>query len=216
MPEPGPTGHRECEGEQMDGRARVRWTRSKLLRGALAGGAVIAGGAAIGINSGGAPLAAPSKDMDTEILRLLLLLERVQESFYGAALEQARLDGELQRFATVVARQEREHVAFLERRLGGQAPAPPKTDFGESLTGPERFRDTAIELEEATLAAYIGQGANLTRPEVAAVAGLVSVEARQAAWVRDLAGVSPAPRAADAAREPDAILSDLRQRGFIA
>jgi hypothetical protein len=192
-----------------------RWSRARLLRGALGSAALIAGGAAVGSGGGGAPLAAPSKDMDAEILRLLLLLERVQEAFYGAALERAGLSGELLRFATVVGRQESEHVALLSQQLGGRTPAPPQTTFGASLTDPDRFRDTAIELEEATLSAYIGQGGNLTRPAVAAIAGVVSVEARQVAWVRDLAGVSPAPRAADPARKAEAVLSDLRKRGFI-
>jgi hypothetical protein len=47
------------------------------------------------------------------------------------------------------------------------------------------------------------------------VATLVSVEARQAAWIRDIAHSSPAPRAADPARRADAILADLRERGFL-
>ncbi len=203
----------------MDGLERcpigVRWTRARLLRGALGGGALIAGGAVLGGRDGGMSLAAPSKDTDDEILRLLLLLEQVQQGFYEAALERATLSGELLRYATAVHTQEREHVAFLAQQLGGRTPARPRSEFGESLRDPDRFRDTAIELEEATLGAYIGQGANLTRPVVAAVAGLVSVEARQVAWLRDLAGVSPAPNAADPAREPEQVLSDLRKRGFV-
>jgi hypothetical protein len=51
---------------------------------------------------------------------------------------------------------------------------------------------------------------------MATVATLVSVEARQAAWLRDLAGVSPAPRAADPARPAQAVLADLRRRGWLA
>jgi hypothetical protein len=202
--------------EEQAGRpGTAGWSRARVLRGALGGAAVIGGGVALGRRSGATSVAAPSKDTDVEILRVLLLLEQVQEAFYGAALERAGLDGKLLRFATTVGRQERTHVAHLTKQLDGRAPAAPQTDFGDSLDDPERFRDTAIELEEATVAAYIGQGANLTRRAVAAVAGLVSVEARQAAWVRDLAGVSPAPRAADPARKPEAVLSDLRKRGFI-
>ena len=104
---------------------------------------------------------------------------------------------------------------FSSEQLGGSTSTRPRTDFGEALADPDRFRETAIELEEATLGAYIGQGGNLTRPAVAAIAGLISVEARQVAWVRDLAGVSPAPNAADPARKPEAVLSDLRKRGYI-
>jgi hypothetical protein len=202
--------------DEREGRpALAGWSRASVLRGALGGAAVIGGGVALGRRGGAAPLAAPSKDMDAEILRVLLLLERTQEAFYGAALERARLDGKLLRFATTVGRQESEHVAYLTKQLHGRTPAAPRTDFGDSLSDPARFRDTAIELEEATLAAYIGQGANLTRQAVAGIAGLISVEARQVAWVRDLAGVSPAPRAADPPRKPEDVLSDLRKRGFI-
>ena len=50
---------------------------------------------------------------------------------------------------------------------------------------------------------------------LASVATLVSVEARQVAWVRDLAQTSPAPNAADAARPADEIIADLRDGGFI-
>ena len=203
----------------MDGRSERavdgRSTRAHLLRGALAGGAMVAGGVVLAGRDGGASLAAPSKDTDSEILRLLLLLERVQAAFYEAALERAQLKGELLRYATAVGSQEREHVAHLTRRLGGRVPDPPKTDFGDALSDPDRFRDAAIALEEATIAAYIGQGANLTRPAVASIAGLLSVEARQVAWIRDLAGVSPAPNVADPAKKPEAVLSDLRKRGFI-
>jgi hypothetical protein len=76
--------------------------------------------------------------------------------------------------------------------------------------------ETAIELEEMAVAGYVGQGANLTADVVRPVATLVSVEARQAAWVRDLGRVSPAPRAADTARKADRVVADLRERGFLA
>jgi hypothetical protein len=126
------------------------------------------------------------------------------------------LDGDLLTFAQTVGEQESEHVAFLAERLGGRADARPTLNFEDALSTPDRFRETAIELEEAALAGYVGQGANLTRDMVRPVATLVSVEARQAAWVRDLAGVSPAPRAADPARKADRVVADLRERGFVA
>jgi hypothetical protein len=192
------------------------WTRSDLLRAALGGGAVVAGGVAIGSAAGGGTsIAAPSKDMDAEILNLFLLLERVQEAFYREALERSKLTGGLRAFAEATAAQESRHVAFLRERLGGRAEAAPRSDFGELLSAPERFRDAAIEFEEATIGAYVGQGGNLTRDAMAAVITLVSVEARQAGWIRDIAGVSPAPRAADPARKPDVVLADLRKRGFL-
>jgi hypothetical protein len=190
----------------------TRWTRGALLRAALAGGAVAAGSAALASDS--APLAAQS-DADADILNLFLTLERVQAAFYRAAVQTDRLDGALLKFATTVGAQEREHVAFLERRLGDRAQRPPRSDFDGLLATPDDFRDAAIELEEAAIAAYIGQAANLDRATLASVATLVSVEARQVAWVRDLAHTSPAPHAADPARPAEEILADLRRRGFV-
>jgi hypothetical protein len=194
-----------------------RWTRAGLLRTGLGGGAVIAGGAAIGSGSGGGTsLASPSKDTDAEILNLFLVLERVQEAFYAEALGKGGLKGDLLAFAETAGRQETEHVAFLTQRLGNRAGPRPHANFGDLLSTPERFRDAAIDFEESAIGAYVGQGANLTREVVAAVVPLVSVEARQAAWIRDIAGVSPAPRAADPARKPEDLLADLRKRGFIS
>lgn len=193
------------------------WTRARLLRGALAGGAVAAGGAVMAAGRDDDwSLAAPSKSMDADILNLFLSLEYVQKAFYRAALETDRLDGDLLTFAKTVGDQERQHVAFLERKLGGRAAEPRQSDFGDLVATAERFRDAAIELEEAAIAAYIGQAANLTPSTLGTVATLLSVEARQAAWIRDLGGTSPAPRAADPARNPRAVLDELRQRGFMA
>jgi rubrerythrin len=192
----------------------TRWTRGALLRAAVAGGAVAAGGAVMASDS--APFAAQSDGTDTDILNLFLTLERVQADFYRAAVQTDRLDGALLKFATTVGAQEREHVAFLERHLGDRAERPPQSDLARLLGTAEDFRDSAIELEEAAIAAYIGQAANLSRATLGSVATLVSVEARQAAWLRDLAGISPAPHAADPARPAEQILADLRRRGFVS
>jgi hypothetical protein len=114
-----------------------------------------------------------------------------------------------------VAPQEHEHVRFMRGKLGGQARPKPRLDFAQATSSPERFRATAIDLEEATAAAYIGQGASLTRDAVLDAARIVAVEARHAAWIRDLAGADPAPRAADPGRSADDVLTDLRQKGFL-
>jgi ferritin-like protein len=196
--------------------AEGRWTRRRLLRLAAAGGAVAAGGAAIGARGGdGTSFAAALSRTDAEILNMFLLLERVQQAFYRAALERTHLTGELLTYANAAAKQEDDHVKFLTRRLGGRADAAPQTDFGAVLASPKTFRDAAVELEEAAIAAYIGQGANLSRATVGDVAVLVSVEARQVAWVRDIAGVSPAPRAADPARKPSDVMAELRTKGLL-
>ena len=201
----------------MEGREKAAigggLTRAGALRAVVGAGLLAGAGTALGGLRTSA--AAPSKTQDAEILDVFLVLERVQEAFYREAVRRGRLSGELGEFAQAAARQETEHVRFLAEQLGGRASAPPTTDFADALDDEATFRSTAIELEEAAIGAYIAQGANLTREAVGEVAKLVSVEARQAAWIRDLAGENPAPRAADPPRDPDDSLRRLRDRGFL-
>jgi hypothetical protein len=193
-------------------------TRGEVLRGAAAGGAVVGGGLLLGQHEGGGGIVeAASPETDAKLLNAFLVLERVQEAFYRAALERASLSGDLLAFTRSASEQEAAHVTFLAKRLGSGAGEAPKTDFGaDKFSSPARVRDAAVELEEAAVAAYVGQAANLSRKLLSPIATLTSVEARQAAWVRDIAGTSPAPRAADPARKVEDVMADLRQKGFLA
>ena len=188
-------------------------TRGRLL---AAAGAAAAGAFAIGARHGDGVSQAAPRGNDAEILAFFLTLEQVQEDFYRRALEAGHLDGELRELATAVADQEREHARLLLAHLDDRTPPRAQTDFGGATDSPEAFLRTAIALEEAAIATYVGQAANLGRRQLASIARLVSVEARQAAWLRDLAGVSPAPRAADPARRADKVLDELRAKGWLA
>jgi hypothetical protein len=188
-------------------------TRGRLLWSA---GAAAAGALAIGSRRGdGASLAAPTGD-DADILGFFLTLEQVQEDLYRRAVESGRIDGELRELATTVAAQERAHVRLLVAHLDDRTPPRPRTDFGEAVASPKAFLRTAIALEEAAIAGYVGQAGNLGRDQMRSIARLVSVEARQVAWLRDLAGLSPAPRAADPARKAGEVLDELRAKGWLA
>ena len=191
----------------------ARFTRA----GILWAGAAAAGGAAVAMRGeDGASHAAPSHARDEKILTFFLTLEHVQEAFYRQAVEAGTLQGELLDLARQVGAQESAHAAMLTRQLGGTAPARPRSDFGDAFASPERFRAAAVDLEETALAGYIGQAGNLGREALLAVVRLVPVEARQVAWLRDLDGVSPAPRAADPARDADDVLDELREKGWLA
>jgi hypothetical protein len=192
------------------------WTRRRLLRAAAAGGAIAGGGAALTAGGGNTLLAAPSTDTDARILNFFLLLEYLQETLYREGLQHGGLTDELATYARTVGPQETQHAAYLVKRLGDRARSRPKADFGAALSSSERFQAAAIDLEETAIAAYIGQGANLTRGAVATVATLLSVEARQVAWLRSLAGAPPAPRAADPARKPSDVLAHLRSQGLVS
>jgi Ferritin-like domain len=195
----------------MDGTSELT-TRGRWLRGAFGGAVAVAGGVALN-RLGGASAAQGGED--PKILDLFLTLERVQDAFYRQALKAGHLSGELLKVAQTVSPQESAHVKLLEDKLGSQASARPDSDFGDALSSNEKFRDAAIDLEEAAIAAYLGQAANLTRSGMVTVATLMSVEARQVAWLRDLKGVSPAPRAADPPRPAEDVLDELRQKGYI-
>jgi hypothetical protein len=203
-------------GERPNGGHRAGCTRAQALRGAAVGGAALGAGALTGAWAGPEATAGrPSRGQDVRILNFLLTLEELQAAFYAAALRQGALRGDLLQFARTVEPQEREHARFVRELLGNEANAVPRLEVGEATSDAARFRGAAIELEEAACAAYIGQGANLTRARMQDAARIVAVEARHAAWIRDLADVDPAPRAADAARSADDILSDLRRNGFL-
>src|SRR4051812_31017278 len=202
------------EGARPDGGAVS--SRARFLRTALAGGAVISGGAALGAGRRHAGAqASPAPHRDAQVLNLFLTLEYVQQSFYEQAVRSGRLSGPLRDYAGTVASQEAEHAALLRKHLGRRANPRPKSNPAEAVRSPEAFQSTAVDLEEAVLAAFVGEAPNLSRTAIVPVATLVSVEARQAAWIRDLAGVTPAPRAADPARNPDAVLAELRRKGLL-
>lgn len=190
-----------------------------LTRGQLVTRAAVGTGAvtAVGVLAGGLPrLAAsePSREQDRSILEWLLQVEYVQAAFYEAAERRGALQGEPREFAARVGRQERAHVEALKRALGPGAPERPEVDFGDATSDQDRFVEAAVELEELAVAAYNGQIPNLTRPRVMTAIEIVSVEARHAGWVRDLAGRNPAPRPADHAATPAQTRAALQATGF--
>ena len=207
-PEAELTCRHEPEGGVMDERAArpavARWSRASVLRGALGGAAAIGGGVALGRRGGAAPLAAPSTDTDAEILSVLPAARAGAGGVLPARRSSARgSTGSCCAFATHRrARRRASTSRYLTERLGGRAPAPPQTDFGDC---PERSRRASATRRSSSRRRRSPptSGRARTSPAMRSpdVVPLVSVEARQVAWVRDLAGVSPAPRAADPPRD---------------
>jgi hypothetical protein len=198
------------ESEDVSETGRGRFLRNALL----AGGGLLLGGAA-GVVTSEPATGAPSPRQDRRILQFLLQLDYLQAEFYSAASARGRLRGELREFAEVVGAHEREHVALLEKRLGRTAAAKPAFDFGDATDDASRFASMARRLEENGVAAYIGQGANLTPRSRVSVSAITAVEARHAAWIADFLGRHPAPRAADKARTTKQVLAAIRRTGFL-
>ena len=67
---------------------------------------------------------------------MILLVEYTEDAFYREAIERDALQGELRVFARQVAGQERQHLDFVRKALGGQADPRPRFDFGAATRGP--------------------------------------------------------------------------------
>jgi rubrerythrin len=183
--------------------------RAVLTAASLVAGGIIVGGV-------GAPaIGSGSRLGDAEILNFALEMEELQAALYGQALQHAGLTGELAQYARVVGGHERAHVAFLRETLGSRAKPAPAFDFGDAVTDPDRFAVAARVLEDLGVAALDGQAANLTKPSLAAVATIVSVEARHAAWIRDLLGELPAPTPTNPAEGAARVLAAIRRTGYV-
>jgi hypothetical protein len=190
-------------------------SRRRLLRIVLAGsGAVLVGGVSVD-RLLGAVGPTPSPQQDRQILNYALLLEYLQADFYSEALSHGRLRGELYEFAHVVGGHEAAHVTYVENALGTYARKRPTFHFGEKVRQPRQFAATARALEDAGVAAYNGQAANLTTSALAAAVRIVSVEGRHAAWIRDIVGLEPAPHVADAGATPVQVTAELRSLGVL-
>ena len=152
-----------------------------------------------------------SPAQDRSILNFALLLEHLQAAFYREALSRDLLRGELREFAQIVGANEDEHIALLRRALGRRARPRPTFRFDQVLRTPADFVRSAITLEDAGIAAYNGQAANLTKEALLPALRMVSVEGRHAAWIRDIAGEDPAPFAADPGLPATVVTSILRK-----
>ena len=172
-------------------------TRSTAVRRAAAfGGAFLGGGALLGMLAPGAKAAGLSKG-DVAILNFALLLEYLESEFYVQAVANNALQPKVLEFARTVRDHELAHVEFLSKALGSKAIGKPTFDFGDTVKDNWKFLATATVLEDTGVTAYDGQGTRLTKATLAAAATIVSVEARHAAWVRQImygaAGYGNAP-----------------------
>jgi rubrerythrin len=208
----------EAVAEAIAGFEEERSTRAGVLQkaGALAGiggiaGLLLPGGA--GAREGG------SKKQDIKILNFALTLEYLEAAFYAEAVRMG-YTGTVGRFASTVASHEATHVATLRGVLGAKAVKSPRFDFKGTTRKWHSFLTTAKVLEDTGVAAYQGQAPRIHQNAVLGPAGaILAVEARHAAWVRDLlyAGkeVKPAPEAFSTPMSMSQVLAAVKKTGFI-
>jgi rubrerythrin len=188
-------------------------SRAEVLEAAMAaGGGALAGGI---LGRAARAGAGPVPRADVEILNVALLLEYVQAAFYSEAVARRRLGGELREFAVVVSGHERAHERALRSLLGPAGRRPPRLGFGDTTADPDRFAATAHDLEELAVSGYNAQAANLSERSLGSVLRIVSVEARHSAWIGDMLGRNPAPRAADPPASLEDVTRSLDELGFV-
>lgn len=185
----------DCDGALAETRAAAETTLSRrsLLGASLPGAATILLGRA-----SGAAAAVGLSASDKDILNYALVLEYLQAAFYTEAERNGALKGKAAQAASVVGATERAHVKAFRKLLGPQAVKQPLFDFQGTTGQQQAFLKTAVALEDLAVAAYKGQAPKLQSNAVLAAAiGIHSVEARHAAWMRELFGITPAVHAFD-------------------
>ena len=203
-----------------DGRNEGGLTRLDVFRrAALGGGAVIGGGLLLS----NVPKAFGQGPTDVEILNLLLLNEAMEAAFYAQAVQSGALSGRALAFARQLAANEAVHRDTIAGALGAAARQIPPFDFRGTTANQDAFLRTSLALENNDVAANNGAGPLLNSKRILAVAGqIVSVEGRQAAWIRRIVygpdydgGQFPAPQAFDPAQTPARTRAELAALGFI-
>jgi rubrerythrin len=185
-----------------------RGALTRLLRPVGAAGVLVGAGAS-GATVAFARRSTALTRRDRQVLEFLAGLERLESSFYAAALSAGKLTGEPRQFAETVGREERAHLRDLAELLGGHAPPAAHYRFSHAFGSNRTFVIAAAALEDTVVAAYNGQAENMTRHMLGRVARIMSVESRHAAWARGLAGKLPAPVAADRAIDAGAAMKAL-------
>jgi hypothetical protein len=187
-------------------------TRAGFLRGAVLGGAAMLGVLA-------KPPAASARLSDVGILNFGLRFERLQATFYTQAAEMGTIKTMPRRkqvWAETLGAHERAHVRILKKVLGREAEPRPTFDFGTANETDENFTRTAVAMEDLTVALLGGVTPVVKdRHLTAALFGLLTVEARHAAWARHIVGAAPSPKAFDTPRTLDDVAGAIRRTRFI-
>jgi hypothetical protein len=188
-------------------------TRAGFLRKAALGSAGLLAALA-------QPVQAADGVTDVDILNFGLRFERLQATFYTEADEVGtirKMTARKQRWAEVLGAHERAHVRILKKILGDKAGKRPFFDFHGVTETDERFTRTAVAMEDLTVALLSGVTPRVhDRKLTAALFGLLTTEARHAAWARNIVGTTPAAQSFDDARSLSSVRGTVTRTHFIA
>lgn len=213
-------GDVDRDGAIQETAERAGVNRGDLLkRAAIGGGAILGTASLLGAIPGAAFASSKGSvraSSDVDILNFALTLEYLEAAFYAEALSKGALKGATLAFAKVVAEDEAQHVAFLKTALGMKAVKKPMFDFKGTTAATKSFQATAIVLEDTGVSAYAGAAPLISNKKtLSAALSVHSVEARHAAWIRNIVGMNPAPVPFDPAKTKAAVLKAVTGTGFI-
>jgi rubrerythrin len=151
-------------------------------------------------------------ESDVDVLNYALTLEHLEAAFYELVPEfEFTEDGfgnSVTDYLTTIGEHEAAHVETLTAvisDLGGEPVERAEYDFG--VTDAASFLATAAVLENVGVSAYDGAAAAIEDPGLLTAAGeIVAVEARHAAYLNLVTGVSPFPEAFETLLTPDEVL----------
>jgi hypothetical protein len=188
-------------------------TRAGLLRKAALGGAAM-------LTALMTPSVAAGDVTDVGILNFGLRFERLQATFYTQADQIGTIGTMSERkrvWAETLGAHERAHVRILKQVLGPRAEGAPTFDFGAANETDANFTRTAVAMEDLTVALLTGVTPRLDdRRLTAALFGLLTVEARHAAWARHIVGATPSARPFDEPRTLGSVAGTIARTHFIA
>jgi hypothetical protein len=188
-------------------------TRAEFLLMSALGGAAMLGALL-------APSPAAAAVGDVGILKFGLRFEYLQSTFYTQAEELGtvhRMAAAKQQWAQVLGAHERAHVKILKQVLGRHAEAKPFFNFHGATDSESAFTRTAVAMEDLTVALLSGITPQIQdRSLTAALFGLLTVEARHAAWARSIVGAVPAAGAFDEPRTLGQVGAVVRKTRFVA
>ena len=189
-------------------------TRADFLRTAALGS-----GALLAALATPASAAAADRVTDVEILNFGLRFERLQATFYSEADSVGtvgKMAAPKQRWAEVLGAHERAHVRIIKKILGDKAGKRPFFDYHGVTESEDGFTRTAVAMEDLTVALLAGVTPQVhDRKLTAALFGLLTTEARHAAWARNIVKTTPAAKAFDEPRSLDDVQATVARTRFV-
>ena len=167
-------------------------TRRGLIRGDVA--AVTPGVAVGALNNRFAWAQAADFDSDVDVLNYALTLEYLEAEFYRQGNSAGLVSGKEQQYLAAVQADEDSHVATIMqtvKQIGGEPVAMPSVDFGGAFASRQAYLETSHTFENVGVQAYLGAAGFIKDKAILqAAAGIFGVEARHAAIVGNLLGLS--------------------------